>query len=154
MKPSVYLAGPISGLTYKDADDWRRYAKQYLNKLGIEAYSPTRAKEYLASIGKLAPAGQNYNGLSPLSENKGIVARDRMDCTGRSLVLANLLGSTQVSIGTCIEFGWADSAKVPIVLAIEKENNPHEHGMLVELAGYRVESLEAALDITASILLP
>jgi nucleoside 2-deoxyribosyltransferase len=153
-KPTVYLAGPITGLTYDGASDWRDYAKKRFDALGIEAFSPMRAKHYLKDVGVLQGSGQNYKGLSPLSENKGITTRDRMDCTRRDLVLANLLGAKKVSAGTCIEFGWADAARRPVVLVMEKEGNPHEHGMVLEIGGYRVEDLDQAIDLTASILLP
>ena len=39
---------------------------------------------------------------------KGIVTRDRWDVAKADVVLMNLVGATQVSIGTMVELGWAE----------------------------------------------
>lgn len=155
-RPSVYLAGPITGLTYTDGQDWRAYAKTALNGRGIDAFSPLRGKEYLDAHGELDSGGtrSSYAHI-PMSSPAGIVARDRMDCMSRDLVIANLLGAERVSIGTCIEFGWADAARVPIVVIVEAEwTNPHDHAMILRLTDFSVPTLDDALDIAAAVLLP
>jgi nucleoside 2-deoxyribosyltransferase len=151
MKPSVYLAGPITGLAYRECTDWREGAKEHLAKFGIDAFSPMRKKDFLARYKKLSPHGYDKH---PLSTAHGITTRDRMDCTTRNLVIANFLGAKQISAGTCIEFGWADGARVPVIAVMEEKGNPHDHGMINEIAGYRVESLEEALDLAVAILQP
>ena len=154
-KPSVYLAGPITGLTYDDGQDWREYAKGLLAP-DIDAYSPLRAKAHLSALGVLDNAGKSdskYLGLNALSEPQGITARDRFDCTGRSMVLVNFLGATQVSVGTCIELGWADGARRPVVIAME-EDNIHRHAMVNQIAGFIVPTLEDAVTVCKAVLLP
>jgi hypothetical protein len=42
----------------------------------------------------------------------------------------------------------------PIVLAMEPEGNPHEHGMIRECCTYRVSDLEDALSAVFRILMP
>jgi nucleoside 2-deoxyribosyltransferase len=156
MRPSVYLAGPITGLTYDEGQDWREYAKAWLDAEGIDGYSPLRAKTHLRAIGVLDSAGKPdsaYLGMNALSEPQGITARDRFDCTGRDLVLVNFLGAKTASIGTCIELGWADASRTPIVIAME-EDNLHRHAMVNMVAGFIVPSLEEALLITRAVLLP
>jgi nucleoside 2-deoxyribosyltransferase len=156
MNKSVYLAGPITGLTYDEGADWRLHVGGQLLAHGIAAYSPLRAKHYLRAIGVLDNAGQPdsaYLGLNPLSEPKGITTRDRFDCMGKDMVLANFLGATQVSIGTCIELGWADAARVPIV-AVMEEDNVHRHAMVNEVAGFIVGTLEEAVAVITAVLLP
>ena len=54
---TVYLAGPITGLTYDGATDWRAYAKARLAKFGIQAVSPMRAKEFLKALPSM-PSGE------------------------------------------------------------------------------------------------
>jgi nucleoside 2-deoxyribosyltransferase len=152
----VYLAGPITGLTYDDGQDWRAYAQTWLDAEGIDGFSPLRAKQYLREIGVLDSAGtpdSAYIGLNAMSEPKGIMTRDRFDCTGRDLVLVNFVGAERVSIGTCIELGWADGARVPIVIAME-DDNVHRHAMVNESAGFIVPTLEEALVIAKAVLLP
>lgn len=154
-RPSVYLAGPITGLTYDEGQDWREYAQAFLAPT-IDAFSPLRAKQHLRELGVLDNAGtpdSKYIGLHALSEPAGITARDRFDCMGRDLVLVNFLGATQVSIGTCIELGWADAARRPIVIAME-EDNIHRHAMANQVAGFIVPTLEDALTVCKAVLLP
>lgn len=154
-KPSVYLAGPITGLTYDDGQDWREYAKQQLAP-EVDAFSPLRAKPYLRALGVLDNAGtpdSAYLGLNALSEPQGITTRDRFDCMGRSMVLVNFLGAKTVSIGTCIELGWADAARRPVVIVME-EDNVHRHAMVNQIGGFIVPTLENALTICKAVLLP
>jgi len=153
---SVYLAGPITGLTYDEGQDWREYARLELKHHGIVAWSPLRSKTYLREIGVLDNAGtpdSAYIGLNPMSEPKGITQRDRFDTQRSDVVLMNLLGAKAVSIGTMIEAGWADSARVPLVVAME-EDNIHRHAMLNEVAGFIVTSLPEAIAVVKAILTP
>lgn len=148
----VYLAGPISGLTYDGAQDWREHVGNKLNTAdtGIIGYSPLRAKQYLREYGVIE---QSYE-ATPLSTDKGITARDRNDVKTSDVVLFNFLGASRISIGTCIELGWADAYRIPMVLVIEKENNPHDHPIARDVCGFRTGSLDEAVQIVKRILLP
>ncbi len=152
---TVYLAGPIAGLGYAEATDWRDHAIAELAAAGIKGLSPMRAKEYLSHItgdcGFSATCAE-YGHLSPLSGPRGIMTRDRFDATRCDLLLVNLLGARKVSIGTVMEIAWADACRAPIVVAMEPEGNPHEHAMVTEAIGFRVETLEAALHVTKAVL--
>lgn len=155
-RPSVYLAGPITGLTYDDGQDWRVEAQEWLAAEGIDGYSPLRAKTHLRALGVLDNAGtpsSAYIGLNALSEPQGITTRDRFDCTGRDMVLVNFVGAERISIGTCIELGWADATRTPIVIAME-DDNVHRHAMVNQAAGFIVPTLEDALVVCKAVLLP
>ena len=91
---------------------------------------------------------------NPMTCSKGIVTRDRFDCTRADAVLFNMLGAKTVSIGTCIEFGWADAARNPVVLVMEDASNLHDHPMVREIAGFRVNDLDAGIRLLERILLP
>jgi nucleoside 2-deoxyribosyltransferase len=145
----VYLAGPITGLSYKGATDWREFARDDLAKAGITGLSPMRAKHYLAHLKSLSGTGEEYADLGVLSTQKSVTARDRFDTRTADVVLMNLLGAERVSIGTMIEAGWADAFRVPIVLVIEP-TNLHHHMMLREVAGFVV--LDEALHTIKAIL--
>lgn len=88
--PVVYLAGPISGMLYGEAVDWRDRATDEFARDGIVAYSPMRAKEYLDNQQRLVGDPDAYKDMG-LSNSKGIVTRDRFDTMTASLVLMNLL---------------------------------------------------------------
>lgn len=152
--PSCYLAGPISGLNFGAATDWRIEARKKLEESGIDAYSPLRGKEYLATIGALSGHGREYADMGVLSTPPAVLTRDRFDCTKRDVVLMNLLGAEKVSIGTMMELAWADLARVPVVCAMEDQGNVHDHMMVTQAIGFRVRTLEDAIHVVKSILLP
>ena len=124
---------------------------------GIKGLSPMRGKEYLSHIESL-PALKNadedyeYSALGVLSSSRGIMTRDYFDCNRCTVLLVNLAGAKTVSIGTVMEIAWAYARRTPIVAIIERHGNPHEHGMLREALGYRVETLEEALHLVKSII--
>lgn len=150
MKPTVYLAGPIKGLSYDGATTWREDAQIALAAVGIVALSPMRFKRYLA--GELT-IGDSYADFT-LSTEQGITTRDRFDVQRCDVVLMNLLGAEKVSIGTMIEAGWADAYRKPVVLVVEDSGNAHDHCMLRTIAGFRVPTLAAGLDTVAALLIP
>jgi nucleoside 2-deoxyribosyltransferase len=146
----VYLAGPISGMTYDEAQAWRAYASQNLPQ-EIRAISPLRAKsQRLARLGKIWNSYEDH----PLCCESGITARDRNDCTRADALIVNLLGATFVSPGTCIELGWADVYRIPVILVMEKTGNPYDHPMVRRTAGFRVETLDEALAVCEAVLMP
>jgi len=144
----VYLAGPITGLTFGGCTDWREYAQKELAAAGIAGVSPMRAKDYLQSEAIVGDCYEN----TVLSSSKAIITRDRWDTTTVDLVLVNLLGAERVSIGTMIELGWADAARNPVITVIEQEGNIHDHSMMREITGFRVNTLEEGLNVAKAIL--
>lgn len=153
--PKVYLAGAISGLTYDEGQDWRHEAVELLAAHGIVGFSPLRAKDYLKNHGVLEQSYYIKNQpCATLSTDRGIITRDRWDVSSADAVLFNLLGAKRVSIGTCIEMGWADAWRKPTVFVLEPEGNVHEHPMVREVTGFRVSSLEEGIQVLVRILNP
>lgn len=156
----VYLAGPISGLTYEEAIERRKLAVKLLAP--IHAISPMRGKEELKGREIVGNAAGYANLTHPFNQPGGIVARDRYDVTNCEAILMDLEGSRrtgQISIGTMVELGWADMLRRPVVVVwgsqtLENWENPHEHIFVRQLAGFHVETLEEACDILKKILLP
>ena len=152
-QPKVYLAGPITGLNFDEATDWRHNAQLYLKSHGIEAFSPLRGKQYLKNLKELSANAKDYEGFySVLSSSRGILTRDRWDASTCDLLLVNLLGADRPSIGTIMEIAYADAQRTPIVVAMEAKGNPHEHMMLTQAFDFRVPTLEEALYICTMIL--
>lgn len=156
---SVYLAGPISGLTYGEATDWRIKTTQELGDCGIRCLSPLRAEVHLrnhegllndcqTSDEHLKAGGQ----VLAMSTPRGVVARDKFDCTRCSVILLNLLDSKKVSIGSMIEVGWANANDIPIVLIMEDEGNCHEHAFVRESCAFRTPHISEAVQIVKAIL--
>lgn len=152
MSATVYLAGPITGLSFEGCTEWREAARERLAAHGIVGLSPMRAKDFLRDLGPIRSSYELPG--KALSTDVGVTTRDRFDCQRADLVLFNFLGAERISIGTCIEVGWADAARRPMIVAMEPEGNPHDYPMIRACAGFRVESLDEALNLALAILLP
>jgi hypothetical protein len=148
-RPSVYLAGPITGASYAGCTKWREDVT-YALAPDIVCFSPRRRKEDLVEGGKIR---DDYVG-NVLSCSRGIITRDYYDCVRHELVYARLLEAERVSIGTVMEIAWAYQARIPIIAVMEKQANLHDHGMIRECIGFRVETDEEAIAVTKAILLP
>lgn len=145
-KPTVYLAGPIRGLTVEEASDWRDTMTYQLERVGIRALSPMRYKAFLLHEGPILNEYPDH----PMGTAKGITTRDRFDVMRCDAVFANLLGD-RPSVGTMIELGWADAYRKPIV-AMWRDADPADHPMVRELVGYRVASFAEACEVLAALL--
>jgi nucleoside 2-deoxyribosyltransferase len=150
MSKKVYLAGPMTGLNYGEANSWRDYTIKEFAKVGIIGVSPLRCKEYLDNGKVLRGSDKN-----PLNYDRGIVTRDKWDITQNcDIVLANLLEAKKASIGTICEYIWADMSGKPVITVMESKGNIHDHPMIREATGFRVETLEEAIKIAIAILIP
>lgn len=151
---TVYLAGPISGLNYAGATEWREAAIANLAQHGIKGLSPMRAKEYLKAVESdvgFSSTCEEYGHFSPLSGPRGIMTRDRFDATRCDVILVNLFAAQKVSMGTVMEIAWADLCRTPIVCVMEP-GNVHEHAMINEAVGFRCASVEEGLHVVKAIL--
>jgi nucleoside 2-deoxyribosyltransferase len=149
----VYLAGPIKNLSSDEATGWRNYVLQQFELLcpAIRCLSPMRSKPYLA--GEQALDSQHYE--YPLSTDKGICSRNRFDCQRADLVLFNFTSlPDEFSAGTCIEIGWADAKRIPMVGVAPKKSVWAQHGMVRQLIPFLVETLDEVVELVPAILLP
>jgi hypothetical protein len=142
----LFLAGPLTGVSYEKSIAWRSYVASKLPPY-IRAYSALRGKDYLAEEEVLKDVYEQF----PLSSQKGISSRDRMDVTRCDMLFVNFLGAKQVSIGTVMEIAWADMLRKPILIVME-EGNIHEHGILKEVANYIVSDLDEGIRIATAVL--
>lgn len=154
----VYLSGPITGLSYNGCTDWRRHFASLLYS-DVVPLSPMRGKEYLAHEGDIKDAyksGQcvtNLPSAQALSCAQGITAKDRNDVFSCDAMVVYLLGAQKVSIGTVVEFGWADAFRKPIISVIESDgSNVHEHSIVNTVTGFRVPTLNDAANIVNILL--
>lgn len=160
----IYLAGPITGLSYGEArHGWREEFDAILYKMGpafrhIKCRSPMRAKQHLETLEEIGATGDQPEYDHFISKGRAIVERDRNDVRTSDAVVFNFLGASVASVGSCIEIGWADAFRVPTVLIIEDYarilKNPHEHLMVDGICGYRVNNLQDAAFAVANMLTP
>ena len=150
MQPAVYLAGPISGLSFEGCTDWREYAKNALAHHNIRGWSPMRAKEALAALETISGHGNEYAHMGPFATSRGVMTRDFFDCNRADVVLVNFVGARTVSIGTVMEIAWAYQKHTPIIVAAD--NDLHNHMMLNEAYGFSVKTLDEAINVAIAIL--
>ena len=147
-KPLVYLAGPITGCSYNEAVDWRKIFPQLVGD-SVICLSPMRGKAYLSGIPSLKA---DYEDL--LAGQRGIWSRDHFDVHRCDCLVANLLNTKIVSIGTMFELAWTSERRIPIVLIIESEGNIHAHPFVREACNFRVTTLDEAAETVRLIISP
>lgn len=154
MSKLVYLAGPISGLSFDDATTWRQHATDYFSVNGIDAISPLRGAGSQPDK-YFNPNGERWTSM------KAIVTRDHFDVKRCDAVLINFLGARRISKGTMMEIAWAHAYGKPVVQAIEDPYkvygvadsvNPNWDVFANELIGFTENTLEQALDTMRLLL--
>ena len=150
--PSVYLSGPITGLTYSECNDWREYAIKTLAAEGIDGFSPMRGKRYLDKEGVPISDCPDLKGKHPISSTPAITMRDRWDCRRCDITLINVLGAETVSVGSMVEAGWAEAFGHPVILVMENEGNPHDRAILRGVAGVILPTLDQGLNAIIGFL--
>lgn len=155
---SVYLAGPITGLSYGEAArGWREEFSglMHMRAPHVECFSPMRSKEFLSKEQSLQCKGVELDAIEhALSRPLGILTRDSNDVRSRDVIVACFLGAKIVSIGTVWEIGHAKALNKPIVVIMEPDGNCHDHIFVTHSAGYRVDTLDEAALIVGSMLTP
>lgn len=162
MSHIVYLSGPMTAVSWTQADIWREYADLELRENGIHTYTPLRGKEFLSKLKKIGDyeTAVNKDGLgNGFAVDSAILHRDYHDVAVADLVLVNLWGAPDVSIGTVAEIAWAHKDRTPIVGLWEGKSNPHNHPFIRQMIPFMVEgddaqaALDEALDLSKTILI-
>lgn len=170
MAGTVYLSGPITGLSYQEARyGWRQEvadalvrSKDDIALTGITVLSPMRHEAHLAEMTDIDTHYPDHF----FSKPKVIVEKDRLDIKRSDVVLVNVLGAKRVSIGTVSEIAMAYEQGKQIVLVMEDANsidnrqyetdplssNPHEHPFVTELVSLRLNNLDDAVEAIRSLL--
>jgi len=176
----IYLAGPITGLSWKDATEWRKNLIERFKDAGKAthnyiALSPLRGKEYLENETDIKDGYMSHKMSTP----KAITERDLNDVRRSDLLIVNLKNATKISIGTIIEIGAAKVLNIPIILIMEEptrtivdegvlsevsiageipyaayqyNKNVHDHSMVRESAYVIVEDIDEAFEIAIHLL--
>lgn len=146
----IYLAGGMGGHEYNKMNCWRHSINQVLRKYNILGLSPLRGKEFLQN--KIIDEAQ-YEHESVFTKPQGITTRDKFDLMRSDLVFMNLLDCEDtISIGSCIEIGWANAYDKPLVLLCEKDGKYDQHPMIQHIAGFKIYTTEEILPTILSIL--
>jgi nucleoside 2-deoxyribosyltransferase len=151
---AVYLSGPITGLTYKQARcGWRYDVAQLLKDTGIQVLSPMRHEGHLAELKnktiKAHMPEPEYNHFFSLP--KMIVAKDFLDIDMSDIMLVNFLGAKKVSQGTISEMGYA-YGKGKTIITVMEPKNVHDSVFVKEMSDAVVDNMDDAVHIIQSLL--
>lgn len=145
----VYLAGPITGVSYGQATDWRETFGLVCKN--VHTVSPMRGKEYMRGQTMTDPlVSGTVDPKRMMGIPQNIFSRDVFDIRRSDAVVANFLDSTRVSIGTVFEIGLARALGKMIIVVMEP-GNIHEHTFIKEAANFVVTNLKDAEDILLQI---
>ena len=144
----VYLSGPITGLTPKEASGWRDHAAERLVGEGDFV-----VRDPLRGTARKFPSRKkfvyrNYPDVPDMS-GRAFVMRDYYDVMTSDAMLCNLLGAKIVTIGSVCEIAWAMSQRKVLVIVMEKSENIHDHEFLKE-CGLVFHDLDTAIDYLLS----
>jgi hypothetical protein len=118
----IYCAHPISGRDFTEVFAYYDRTSRRLREIGYDVLTPMVAKDHLRAKGTASPTGCDF----PLSTTQAIVGRDKWMVLESSIVYVNLIGVTEVSIGSMFELAWGYDHGKHTVVAMEDEN-PHRH---------------------------
>ena len=145
-KPLVYLAGPITG-TEPLVNSWRDVCRRKFSP-DIDTIDPLRQPfETVKESGNLTVDDR----LRLSRHGKAIASRDRFDVGRCDILLVNLLGATEISIGSVGEIFWADAFRKPIIV-VREPNNIHIHAMLDALVGWDLDDIDEAIKVARALL--
>jgi len=110
-RPKVYLAGPVSGCTYRRATEWRLAAIRLLAARGIEALDPMRAQQVLADT-----FGHDLRPLTELACADDVARRDFDDVDAADALLVDFDEGPPgtLSVGTACEIAYAAGLGKPL----------------------------------------
>ncbi len=143
---ALFLAGPLTGISYKDALDWRKYVESKL-PADVIAFSALRGKGYVTAERVLKDAYPKHL----LSTPQGTITRDRYDVSRCNALFVNFLNAEKVSIGTIMEMAWADARRIPIILAMEA-GNIHDHAFVRQVAAFITGDLDEAIQTAVNVV--
>ncbi len=146
---SVYLAGPMTGLTVQAGrDTWRARATAFFRAHHVGVCSPMRDYDELKLDHKMGAYGEDRAG-GHLVAAKFNYIRDVNDIRINDAVVINTQGAERVSVGTCIEYGMACIADKPTLALLDPL---HDHLFFREGPAVRVKDEVELYVATLSLL--
>lgn len=143
----LYLAGPVTGLSYKDAINWRNEVSELLID-DFDCVSPLRGYDVLTNENNIKPSYEN----SILTTQRAIMFRNCFDVSRIDGMFVCFLNTAKVSIGTIMEISLAHWLRKPIVLVMDN-NNVHNHPMIMQSTPYVVNTINDGIKLVKDIFL-
>lgn len=136
----LYLAHPISGLSYEQILDYYTKVEMILVYY-FEILCPMTAKGFLRNELKFRAEGYG----NPVATNHAIFERDQWMVRSSDIVYVNFENAIEVSTGCVMELAWASAFGKHTVITLPK-NNPHRHAFVLEAADIVFEEHDKAIE--------
>lgn len=147
MKPTIYLAGPITSKTIGEANDWRDSVIWRLACLGIVGVSPLRCEPARGDRYTLSNADPQFGTA------RAIASKNRMDVRMCDMTLAYLpreMNDPWPSVGTISELAWAAMIGKPTIL-VSDDQRIREHPVIDGNSGWILSTLDEAIEVIAGV---
>jgi len=145
MKRTVYLAGPIAGLTEGEAKDWRSDVSERLLEHNIMGISPLRCEP--ATDGRY-DISTTQNGDNLFGTAQAIGSKNEFDARNADMILVYL---PSPSIGTIIELGWGKALNTPTVVVTD-DPGIKLHPVIRHCSSWSLDTLDEAVDVIIGVL--
>lgn len=143
---SIYLVGPIGGLSYEQATSWRLAAREVLEDMGWEVLDPMSGKECLHQTKDIGVGLENKKTV----ENGYIFHSDVHRLNKAGIYLANwLIPSHRPPIGTMFEYGYG-YAKDKCIITVSTDEYFTKHPFVVN-SSIIVPTMEDAYELLAAM---
>jgi len=153
MKKHVYLGGPIEGLIWEEAFEWREKAEIFLKDAGIYCYNPRIFvpdffKEKKITLEAIARITDTF--ILDLKDQ--LYFHSKFELENCNIILFNLKHSeiTPISIGTFWELG-ASSVESKLRLAFNMPQKFKRNPFISNSINLNFDSLEESLDYIARL---
>ena len=137
----IYIAHKISGASGDEVFDWFDKTRDDLEYLGYGVLSPMSNKGEFRN--ELKYRAEGYD--DPVVQNHAIFERDRWMVTQADMLLMDLTGTTQPSIGCMMELAWASMLGKHTIIVLPKDNT-HRHAFVLEAGDIIFETYPEAID--------
>ena len=137
----IYLAHPMSGLNFKDIEQYYTNTVNKLKGMGYTTLTPMSGKVLTTAKGDCKPYGYS----DPIITDRAILSRDRWMVCQSDIVLMDLSGATEKSLGCIAETAFAYVDGAHIVMVMEKDN-VHRHAFMHQMANIIFETYDEAIE--------
>lgn len=148
-KPKVYLAGPITDMTFSQANDWRDYMVKALAPHGIVGVSPLRCEPLRD--------GATYTPENPdpkFGTARAIGAKNIFDVYNCDMTLAYIPTPPEGKLhswGTICELAGAHFINKQTIL-VSSDPIVRRHPTVDAMAGWVLDDLDQALEVIIGVL--
>lgn len=143
----IYLTKPMKGYSFAEVVGYYNDVQDVLETQGWTVLNPMTGKDYLAKEKELRSHGYDQ----PLSCDRAIFTRDSWMVHQADVLLVNLVGCKEVSIGTMFEMAWGYDNRKHIVTVMEK-GGIHHHAFVLEASHVLYHDINEALDYLGKLV--